>query len=87
MGIFSSDEFDYSDWKEEHQKVMKYKKALKEIKPILEYYANSTIGKKQEDGSYKLEFTPSDIATPFCIKYDPKPAREALRKINEVEDE
>ena len=37
MGIFSSDEFGYSDWKEEHQKVMKYKKALKEIKEIAQY--------------------------------------------------
>lgn len=36
MGIFSSDEFGYSDWKEEHQKVMKYKKALKEIKKLVE---------------------------------------------------
>lgn len=34
MGIFSSDEFGYSDWQEEYQKVVKYKKALKEIKNI-----------------------------------------------------
>ena len=31
MGIFSSDEFSYSDWLEEHQKVMKYKKILANI--------------------------------------------------------
>ena len=63
------------------------KQTLAEIKPMLEFYANSKIGEKQEDGSYKLEFTFSDIATPYCINYDPKPAREALRKINEVENE
>lgn len=64
-----------------------YEMTLAEIKPILEYYESSKIGEKQEDGSYKLEFTFSDVATPYCINYDPKPAREALRKINEVENE
>ena len=40
MGIFSSDEFGYFEWQEEHQKVMKYKKALKEIKEIAENNLN-----------------------------------------------
>lgn len=35
MGIFSSDEFSYSDWREEYQKAMKYEKALKKIKKII----------------------------------------------------
>lgn len=63
------------------------RQTLAEIKPILEYYENSKIGEIQEDGSYKLEWTFSEVTTPYCINYDPKPAREALRKINEVEDE
>ena len=71
----------------EHDKGLKAIKTLEEIREVLEFYANSKIGEKQEDGSYKLEFTFSDIATPFCIKYDPNPAREALQKINEVIDE
>lgn len=87
MGIFSSDEFGYSDWKEEHQKVMKYKKALKEIKPILELYANSKVGEEQSDGTYILS---GGIwgSFGFCTTtYDPRPARQALQKINECEVE
>jgi hypothetical protein len=76
-----------ADNEELTSKCSQLKQTLAEIKSILEYYENAKIGEKQEDGSYKLEFTFSDIATPYCINYDPKPAREALRKINEVEDE
>ena len=75
------------DGKTSNKELRKLKQTLAEIKPILKYYENSKIGEKQEDGSYKLEFTFSDIATPCCINYDPNPAREALRKINEVEDD
>jgi hypothetical protein len=82
MGIFSSDEFGYSDWQEEHQKVMKYKKALKEIKPILKFYANSKMGEEQPDRTYKIM-----LSGGYVMAYDPKPAREALRKINEVEND
>ena len=60
----------------------RYKKVLEEIKPILEYYANSKVGEEQPDRTYKI------IMSGGCVMaYDPKPAREALRKINEVEDE
>jgi septal ring factor EnvC (AmiA/AmiB activator) len=76
-----------ADNEELTSKCSQLKQTLAEIKSILEYYENAKIGEKQEDGSYKLEFTFSDIATPYCINYDPKPAREALRKINEVEDD
>lgn len=80
MGIFSSDEFGYSDWQEEHQKVVKYKKALKEIKPILEFYAYSKMGEEQPDGTYKIM-----LSNGYIMVYDPRPVREALRKINECE--
>ena len=56
------------------------KQTLKEIKPILEFYANSKIGEQQEDGSYKILLNGDYIAI-----YDSKPARQALQKISEVE--
>jgi chromosome segregation ATPase len=59
----------------------KYSKTLAEIKPILEFYANSKIGEEQPDRTYKIM-----LSGGYIMVYDPKPAREALRKINEVED-
>lgn len=50
MGIFSSDEFGYFEWQEEHQKVMKYKKALKDIKDIAEEVYNDEQIKFQASG-------------------------------------
>jgi hypothetical protein len=60
----------------------KYSKTLAEIKPILEFYANSKMGEEQPDRTYKIM-----LSGGYIMAYDPKPAREALRKINEVENE
>lgn len=62
----------------------KYKECLTEIKPILELYANSKIGEEQLDGTYKLSGSIWD-SFGFCTTtYDPRPAREGLKKISEV---
>lgn len=63
-------------------KCSQLKQTLEEIKPILEFYANSKMGEEQPDRTYKIM-----LSGGYIMIYDPKPAREALRKINEVEDE
>ena len=60
----------------------KLKQTLEEIREVLELYANSKVDEQQEDGSYKILLNGG-----FIVFYDPKPAREALRKINEVKNE
>lgn len=67
-----------------------YKQTLTEIKPILEYYANSTLGEEQEDGTYRIELSykygsSNMYGAPCYYKYNPKPARQALQKISECE--
>jgi hypothetical protein len=63
------------------QRLFKLKQALKEIKEILNFYANSKIGEKRGNGTYKI------LLNGGCIlNYDPKPAIEALKKISEVLD-
>ena len=64
------------------QECEELKQTLEELREVLEFYANSKIGEKQEDGSYKILLNGGYITI-----YDPKPAREALRKINEVIDD
>lgn len=64
----------------------KYKQTLIEIKPILECYANSKIGEEQPDGTYKLSGGIWDSFGICTTIYDPRPAREGLKKISEVED-
>ena len=68
----------------------KTRETLTEIKPILEYYANSTIGEEQEDGTYRIELSykygsSNMYGAPCYYKYNPKPARQALQKISECE--
>jgi hypothetical protein len=53
---------------------------LTEIKPILEYYANSKVGEEQPDGTYKIMLNDG-----YVMAYDPKLARQALQKISECE--
>ena len=67
----------------------KLKQTLTEIKPILELYANSKMGEEQQDGTYKLSGGIWDGLGICTTTYDPKPAREGLKKISEceVEDE
>jgi citrate synthase len=63
----------------------KLKQTLAEIKPILELYANSKIGEEQPDGTYKLSGGIWDSFGFCATTYDPRPAREGLKKISEVE--
>ena len=69
----------------------KLKQTLTEIKPILELYANSKIGEEQPDGTYKYsgKYSGKYIESNglVCINYDPRPAREGLKKISECEVE
>lgn len=58
------------------------KKCLKELKPILEYYANSTIGKLQPDGRYMANY--KNEFGEFQIFYDPTKAKEGLNKVNKI---
>ena len=61
---------------------IKLSKTLAEIKPILEFYANSNMGEEQSDGTYNI------LSNGICITiYDPKPARQALQKISQVQNE
>lgn len=59
----------------------KLKQTLTEIKPILELYANSKIGKEQPNGTYEIM-----LNSGYFMAYDPKPARQGLQKISEVLD-
>lgn len=64
---------------------LKLRQTLTEIKSILELYANSKVGEEQSDGTYKLSSGIWD-SFGFCTTtYDPRPARQALQKISEVE--
>jgi hypothetical protein len=65
--------------------IHKLEKTLAEIKPILELYANSKIGEEQPDGTYKLSGGIWDSFGFCATTYDPRPAREGLKKISEVE--
>lgn len=68
--------------KAKEQECEELKQTLTEIKPILEFYANSNMGDEQPDRTYKIVLNGSYITV-----YDPKPARQALQKISEVENE
>ena len=64
------------------------KQALIEVKDVLNFYANSKIGEEQNDGTYKVvEKTVCALDGACVIYYDPRPAKEALKKISEVEDD
>ena len=58
---------------------IKLKQTLAEIKPIIEFYANSNMGEEQPDKTYHIMLNGS-----YIMVYDPKPARQALQKISEV---
>ena len=60
----------------------KLKQTLTEIKPILEFYANSKMGEEHPDKTYHIMLNGSCI-----MVYDPKPARQAIQKISEVEND
>ena len=78
--------------------IIKYKileDILKELKPILELYANSKIGVEQEGGVYTIECNPIDILSGYTshqghtvkLTYDPNPARCGLKLIGEALNE
>ena len=66
------------------QECEKLKQTLTEIKLILELYANSKIGEEQLDGTYKITVKNSSVLGDTYITFDPRPAKQALQKINEV---
>lgn len=68
-------------------KLFKYKQTLAEIKPILELYANSKIGEEQLDSTYKITIKESKVLGDTYITFDPRPAKQALQKISEVEND
>jgi len=57
----------------------KYKQALEEIKPILEFYANSRMGVETKPGVFALKTEQGII-----LNYDSQPAREALQVYEEA---
>ena len=68
---------------------------LKELKPILELYANSKIGVEQEGEVYTIECKPIDILSGYTspqdytvkLTYDPNPAKRGLKLIGEALNE
>lgn len=77
----------YKQLKRKEQKNEKLKQTLTKIKPILELYANSKIGEEQLDGTYKIIVKESKVLGDTYITFDPRPAKQALQKINECEVE
>lgn len=71
----------YKQLKQAEQECEELKQTLAEIKPILEFYANSNMGEEQPDKTYHIMLNGS-----YIMVYDPKPARQALQKISEVEN-
>ena len=65
----------------------KYKETLIEIKKIAEFYANSTVGDKQEDGTFKVDLEQCTKLGTVYYTYDPRPANQILQKISEVINE
>ena len=68
---------------------------LKELKPILEFYANSKIGVEQEGGVYTIECNPIDTLSGYMrpkgytvkLTYDSNPAKRGLKLIGEALNE
>jgi len=60
---------------------------LKEIKAILEQYANTTLGELQPDGRYRFKTHTDNIFGLECdTYYDPRPAKKGLEIIKEILD-
>lgn len=68
---------------------------LKKLKPILELYANSTMGVEQEDGIYTIDCKPMDMLSGYMkpqdytvkLTYDSNPAKRGLKLIGDTLDE
>ena len=67
------------------EKLKHKEQALDKLIPILEYYATSTIGRKQVDGTYKCVCSTNKFGNE-CLNYDPRPAIEGLDIINKAKE-
>ena len=66
----------------------KLKQTLTEIKEVLQFYNNITIGTYKGNGIFELEVLNDNILGGKLIYcYDTNPAKKALQKISEVEDD
>lgn len=77
-----------STGKQNYQLLQEYDKlkiALTEIKEVLQFYNNITIGVDKGNGFFEIE-VPKGNFSKFIYYYDTNPAKEALQKISEVED-
>ena len=61
----------------------KLKQTLIEIKEVLQFYNNTTIGVDKGNGIFELEVSNDNIGK-LIYCYDTNPAKEALQKISEV---
>ena len=58
-------------------------KTLTEIKEVLQFYNNSTIGVDKGNGIFELEVSNDNFGKLICC-YDTNPAKKALQRISEV---
>jgi hypothetical protein len=85
----------FKDWLRKEQeceeltsKCSQLKQTLAEIKEVLQLYNNTTIGTDKGNGIFEFEVSNDNVLGGKLIcYYNTNPAREALRKINEVEDD
>lgn len=67
-------------------KLEKYKQTLTEIKEILQFYNNTTIGIDKGNGFFEFEVSNDNVLGGKLICcYDTNPAKQALQKISECE--
>lgn len=63
-------------------KLEQYKQALEEIKPVLEYYANTWLGVENPNGTFSLINEQKAI----ILNYNPLPAKQALQHYEVVNE-
>ena len=69
-----------------YKQLKRKEQALDKLIPILEYYATSTIGLKQVDGTYKFVYGANNFGDELCLNYDPRLAIEGLNIINKAKE-
>ena len=74
-----------SEWNCYYKQLKRKERALDKLIPILEYYATSTIGRKQVDGTYKCVCSTNKFGNE-CLNYDPRLAIEGLNTINKAKE-
>lgn len=78
----------FDTWKRQLDKLNKYEQTLTEIKEVLQLYNNTTIGIDKGNGIFEFEVSNDNVLGGKLICcYDTNPAKKALQKISEVEDE